>query len=110
MRCGVAVVDVEMASKEQDGHASPRRRFSKPKPRTGRDCRARKDAAKDLIAEKIDKQTWIDRIRARAAYKRPSTATDNTAAPPAVARPSHWAPGPPRGTSPSLETFLTSHQ
>jgi hypothetical protein len=27
-----------------------------------------KDATKDLIAEKIDKQTWIDRIRARAAY------------------------------------------
>ncbi|EHN72304.1 hypothetical protein SMCF_8244 [Streptomyces coelicoflavus ZG0656] len=27
-----------------------------------------KDATKDLIAEKIDKQTWIDRIRARTAY------------------------------------------
>ncbi|MEV5784290.1 hypothetical protein AB0L42_25250 [Streptomyces sp. NPDC052287] len=27
-----------------------------------------KDATKDLIAENIDKQTWIDRIRARAAY------------------------------------------
>ncbi|MFJ6130418.1 hypothetical protein ACIQKE_35630 [Streptomyces griseoviridis] len=27
-----------------------------------------KDATKDLIAKKIDKQTWIDRVRARAAY------------------------------------------
>ncbi|MFF4951274.1 hypothetical protein [Streptomyces chattanoogensis] len=27
-----------------------------------------KDTTKDLIAEKIDKQTWIERIRARAAY------------------------------------------
>ncbi|MET8827675.1 hypothetical protein ABZX40_17210 [Streptomyces sp. NPDC004610] len=27
-----------------------------------------KDATKDLIAEKIDKQTWINRIRARVAY------------------------------------------
>lgn len=27
-----------------------------------------KDATKDLIGEKIDKRTWIDRIRARTAY------------------------------------------
>ncbi|WP_327316391.1 hypothetical protein [Streptomyces sp. NBC_01235] len=40
----------------------------------------------------------------------PSTAIDPTAALPAAARPSHWAPGPPRATSPSPETFLTSHR
>lgn len=32
-----------------------------------------------------------------------------TAGPPADARPSRWAPGPPRATSPSPETLLTSH-
>ncbi|MFJ1605290.1 hypothetical protein ACIOHS_18270 [Streptomyces sp. NPDC088253] len=35
--------------------------------------------------------------------------TGPTADPPAAARPSHCAPGPSRATSPSPETFLTSH-